>query len=355
MGKFKRIVAVCLVAVLGMVTFTGCGGEKEVETTAPERATLNSSVTIAAAKGDGLSTIGELNGKVKVKSLENQNEVMNQLLADSCDFAVLTPVEAARYFNEYGGIKAVTTLSLADWNIAMKGYDGNVEDEKDLVKLGGQIMLGIKDEAEFELADEEATEPVTEGTIDPVTGEPIESTDGVEAEPTEPEVKTANILPREMGEEIFQTLMAKEGYGFYDGQINWIPKEESTEYANASSIILASSHNMKTTLEHADGFTSVYSLGDLWEKEFENPIPGYILVATDKFLDKRGAEVTGLLDVIEEQLEANKSKSELNLVAYNYSNRGVALIRDFMDNLIKYNSDGIDGNTVSKDFYWYGK
>ena len=78
-------------------------------------------------------------------------------------------------------------------------------------------------------------------------------------------------------------------------------------------------------------------------------------MATDKFLKDRNYEVEGVLDAIADSLEENQKSTDLKLVAYNMSNRGVVMVRDFMDNLAEYNSDAIDGDKVGRDFYLSNK
>ena len=335
MGKFKRIVAVCLVVMLGVTTLAGCGHKEQAKSEAPKRATLKSSVTVAVAEGDAFTTVGKLSGDVKVSQKKNQQQVMNELSKGKCDFAVLTPIEAARYYNQYGKIKVVTTLALGDWDIAVRDYEGEPVEE-DLVKLGGQRLLGIKEEPLIE------EEPV-------IVEEPEE-----EPDQEEPEESLVEIEPKEMGEEVFQTLMAKEKYGFYDGQINWM-LEKDIVGPIGDSYVLGSTHKVTDMLKGNESYKLVYSLGELWTKEFDSSVPAYVLVATDKFLKERGDEVEGLLDVISDNVDESQGQSPLNLVAYNYSNRGVMLVRDFLDVMAKYNSNAIDDQEVSVDFYWNGK
>ena len=370
MNKFRKTIAVCLIAVLGIVSFTSCGEEEAKTAEAPKRASLESSVTMTVADGEAYSSVSKLSGDIKVDKVESQADVIRNIKAGKCDFAVLTPIEAARLYNQDKDIKVVTTLSLADWTIAENGYEGDPAEEEDLVRLGGQSFVGVNDNPIVE-EDEEDVQTLTdptgqfsqdengtwvdkEGNPAPLdgSGNPLDE-EGNPIELTEPEEP---IELKEMSEEVFQTLMAKEGYGFYDGQIEWIELDQIGGYLEGTGArVLGNAKNVKKATAGRDGFTDLYSLAQLWGKEFDSEIPGYVLVATDKFLDKRNYEVEGVLDIIADTLEENQKSSDLKLVAYNVSNRGVMLVRDFMEVLSEYNSDAIDGEEVDNDFYWSGK
>lgn len=344
MCRFRKTIAVCLIAVLGIVSFTSCGDEEVKKAEAPKRTPLESSVTMTVADGEAFSTVGKLSGDIKLDKVKDQAEVLKTLKSGKCDFAVLNPIEAARYYNENGGIKVVSTLSLGEWKISINDYEGEPADETDLVKLSGQTFVGINDEAYVEKDDADGSE-VEEGSLD-AEGNPVVD-EGDEAE--EP------IELKNMAEEVFQTLMAKEGYGFYDGQTEWVNVDDASDYiGETGATVMANEKNMKKATAKKD-FTEVYSLSDLWSKDFGNNIPGYVLVATDKFLKDRNYEVEGVLDAIADSLEDNQKGTDIKLVAYNTSNRGVIMVRDFMDNLAEYNSEAIDGEKVSRNFYWSNK
>ena len=370
MRKFRKTIAVCLIAVLGIVSFTGCGEEEVKKAEAPKRASLESSVTMTVADGEAFGTVGKLSGDIKVDKVKDQGEVLKTLKSGKCDFAVLNPIEAARYYNENGGIKVVSTLSLGDWTIAETGYEGDPAEEEDLVRLGGQTMVGIYDDP---VADEEETEgEFVPSLVDPngqytqdengtwldedgnpaaldEAGYPLDG-EGNPVELTEPEEP---IELKNMSEEVFQTLMAKENYGFYDGQISWQNVSDAKGYLDETGArVLSNKKNLKKAVGSNKDYVDVYSMAEMWGKDFGSEIPGYVLVATDKFLKDRNYEVEGVLDIIADTLEESQKATDLKLVAYNMSNRGVVLVKDFLDDLAEYNSDAIDGNSVDSKFYW---
>lgn len=375
MIKFRKTIAVCLIAVLGIVSFTSCGEEEVKKAEAPKHTSLKSSVTMTVADGDAYGTVGKLSGDIKLNKVEDQAEVLRTLKRGDSDFAVLTPIEAARYYNEKGGIKVVSTLSLGEWEIAVNDFEGNPADEEDLVKLGGQYLVGIKDDPVASEDEEEALAPVDGQLVDP-TGQVEQDANGTwldaegnpapldeegnlidaEGNPIELTEPEEPIELKEMSEEVFQTLMAKEGYGFFDGQIEWKNLDEVEDYISTpGATILANQNNLKKATTGLNEFTEVYSLNELWGKDFGKEIPGYVLVATDKFLEKRNYEVEGVLDIIADTLEENQKGTDLKLVAYNMSNRGVAIVRDFLDILADYNLEAVDGEKVDNGFYWSGK
>ena len=239
MSRFRKTIAVCLIAVLGIVSFTSCGEEEVKKAEAPKRTPLESSVTMTVADGDAFDTVGKLSGDIKVDKVKDQAEVLKTLKSGKCDFAVLNPIEAARYYNENGGIKVVSTLALGEWKISINDYDGEPEDETDLVKLSGQSFVGINDEAYVE-EDEDSAEDVDSSEMGDVPldaeGNPIEESE----EPEEP------IELKNMAEEVFQTLMAKEGYGFYDGQTEWVNVKDASDYiGETGATVMANEKNMK--------------------------------------------------------------------------------------------------------------
>ena len=374
MNRFRRAMAVCMVAVLCAVSFTGCADKEENKAEAPERTPLKGSVTMTVADGEAYDIVGKLSGDIKVNKVDNLQEVFNDIKNGKCDFAVLNPIEAARYYANKGGIKVVTTLALGDWKIAVKDVPDDAEKEKDLSKLGGQIIHGIKDfeEPEYDPDEENSSQQGTienneasnmeningdsagleNGTTGNVNG-PNESADlnGLEKPSDEPIDEP--IALKEMSEEVFQTLMAKEGYGFYDGQIHWHKMGEMDNYINNfKAKVIGNEKNVEKAISGKENFKVVYSLAEMWEKDFGDVIPAYVLVATDKFLNERNNQVEGVLDAIADSLEENQKASQMKLVAYNLSNRGVMIVKDFIDILEENNKDAIDGKEINGGFYW---
>lgn len=361
MNKFRKTIAVCLVAVLCAVSFTGCGDKEEIKAEAPERTPLNGSVTMTVADGEAYDTVSKLSGDIKVNKVDSTRAVLDAIKNGDCDFAVLNPIEAARYYADNGGIKVVTTLALGDWQIAVKDVEEDAEPEEDLVKLGGQVIHGIKDQEEPEFDPDEdnsgqqgSFENNHNSTDDQQgDGDNAGLEDATSNQQNEQAPEQEPITLKEMSEEVFQTLMAKEGYGFYDGQINWHKIDEIDGYINNfKAKVIANEKNIDKAIAGKDNFKKVYSLAEIWEKDFGNAIPGYVLVATDKFLKDKNNQVEGVLDIIADSVKENQKNSNMKLVSYNLSNRGVMMVKDFIETLQEYNKDAIDGKEIKDDFYW---
>lgn len=349
--------AVCLVAVLCVVSFTGCGDKEENGAEMPERTPLESSVTMTVADGEAYNVVSKLSGDIKVNKVDNLQDVLKDIKNGKCDFAVLNPIDAARYYADNGGIKVVTTLALGDWKIAVKDVEDDAEQEKDLSKLGGQVIHGIKDQEEPEYDADEGNS-VQHGSLENSNGTVEEQHNdgddaGLEEADSVKEPMEELLSLKEMSEEVFQTLMSKEGYGFYDGQIRWDKMDEIDGNIDSfKAKLIGNENNVNKAIKGKDNFKVVYSLGEMWEKDFGNKIPGYVLVATDKFLKDRNNEVEGVLDAIADGMKENQKASDMKLVSYNLSNRGVIIVKDFIGALEKYNIDALDGKSINNGFYW---
>ena len=346
MRRLRKTIAVCLIAVLGVVSFTGCGHDEEKTAGVPDRTSLSGSVTVAVAEGDAYNTVGKLSGDIKINKVAGQQDVLKQLKNGKCDFAVLTPIEAARYYNENGGIKVVTTLALGDWKIAGSDYDS--EEAPELSYMAGRIVSGLQDEAESSSVENDGEEAGEygegQGEIDQYAEEqPMEEPEEI-------------IETREMSQEVFEALMAEEKIGYYDGQIQWTEFADIENALNRyGAAVMGTEKNVSKVIAGKEEFKELFSLSELWGEEFEGEIPGYVLVATDSFLKDRNYEVEGVLDIIADKIEANQDSSDLKLVAYNMSNRGTMIVRDFLEIMAEENPDAVEGEAPAVSFYWSGK
>lgn len=347
MKNMRKVLAVVMVAVLSLVSIVSCGEEEKTVSETP-RGTLKSEASVIASEGGAWNCVSELSGKVKTEKTADQWETENRILEGDFDFAVLTPSEAARLHNMGAEFRVVTTLAEGEWNIMRQKDEVSEEDMPeegvlpDMSVFSGLPVYALrddpyKDQAEYEqqLADAsaESEDPAVEDTEDE---------------------KTAN-MPEdvtEMSSIIWSVLMIEGKAAYSDSQIQWIDSEQAEEYASDGSIWLMGSKANLSGISSTDTMIPVVEMAESWKLMFRDPIPAYVLVASDRFIEKRGDEMEGMLDQIEDDLDANQKKSSLKLMSYAESNRGALLCRNFIETVEKYLPGIFGEEKITADLYW---
>lgn len=338
MKSLKKMGAFALSLMLCVSMLVSCGGDDKKSEEATKEASLSGNVKIVAAKGVPSDIVSKLPGDYKVSKVDDTVDVKEAVVDGEFDFAVLTPIEAAKLYNQKDNFRAVTTVSLGQWKLDATGYEG--EEDPTLAYLSGKRIYALDEEDEMdeeEKSEQEESKAVAEGE------EAEEASDAEEIEMQE---------PLEMSEEVLRALMNANGRTLYSNNLDWQEKDALKDIATASPVrILADNATLDAIEKDNKDLKELFDLNSLWQENFKSDIPGYILIVNKDFISKRGDEIQVVLDDMADSLEEAQKTTKAKLVCYNNSNRGISLIKKFNKVMQEHNNNAIGGE-VPSDYYY---
>lgn len=303
MRYLKKFTAAAMALTVCMCLLVSCGGEEKSPTSEPSSKTaeLSGSVTIKAPEGVGYTAVSKLADGYNVTKEESEEAVIDKIKSGNYDFAVITPIEAAKLYKENGGFKAVTTLSLGNWQIAKNNYSEGQLDK--LTSLGGYRIYALEND---------------------------------------------------MSEEVLRTLMSANGRSLSGGLVKKVKSDEFVSQAGVrNAVFMAEPTLVNKGLEKNKDAKVVFDIGKLWQENFKSDIPGYILIVNDSFAESREDEVATVVEDISKTTEEAQKETEEKLTSYGDSNRGINLIKKFNKVMEKHNANAIGGGEVSEAYYFY--
>lgn len=343
MKSLKKMGAFALSLILCVSMLASCGNDDKKSEEAPKEASLSGSVKIVAAKGTPSDIVSKLPGDYKVSKVDDTVDVKEAVANGEFDFAVLTPVEAAKLYNQKDNFKAVTTVSLGQWKLDATGYEG--EEDPTLAYLSGKRIYALDEEDEM---DEEEKEELKDAKQE----ESKAVAEGEEAEEAADAEKIEMEDPLEMSEEVLRALMNANGRTLYSNNLDWQEKDALKDIATASPVrILADNATLDAIEKDNKDLKELFDLNSLWQENFKSDIPGYILIVNKDFISKRGDEIQVVLDDMADNLGEAQKATKAKLVCYNNSNRGISLIKKFNKVMQEHNSNAIGGE-VPSDYYY---
>lgn len=325
MINLKKIGSIALAVMLCMTMLVSCGDEKKSTSEPSEKeVSLSGDVKIIAAEGTAYDSVSKLPSDYKVTKADDTMQVKETVCKGDFDLAVLSPLEAARLYNQNDNFKVVTTVSLADYSLAATGYVGTEEEPK-LSYLSGRRIYALEQEPE-----------VTEKPTVEIKDESIEIEE-----------------PLEMSEEVLRALMANENRTLYKNNLDWQGEDALKDIATVTNIrILADEKTVSGLEKNNENLVTLFDLGEMWNKNFGGDIPGYVLVASDEFLKDRSDEIEAVLNDMADNLEKAQKTTDEKLVVYNNSNRGISLIKKFNEAMAENNIDAIGGKELADSYYY---
>lgn len=325
MINLKKIGSIALAIMLCMTMLVSCGDEEKSTSEPSEKeASLSGDVKIIAAEGTAYNSVSKLPSDYKVTKADDTMEVKETVCKGDFNLAVLSPLEAARLYNQNDNFKVVTTVSLADYSLAATGYVGT-EEEPQLSYLSGRRIYALEQEPE-----------VTEKPTVEIKDESIEIEE-----------------PLEMSEEVLRALMANENRTLYKNNLDWQGEDALKDIATVTNIRILADENTVNSLEkNNENLVTLFDLGEMWNENFGGDIPGYVLVASDEFLKDRSDDIEAVLNDMADSLEKAQKTTDEKLVVYNNSNRGISLIKKFNEAMAENNIDAIGGEELPDSYYY---
>ncbi len=290
---------------LSLCFMTSCGNDEASNTSEPDEktASLTADVNIVASDNAGYIAVSKLGKNYTVSKEKTEEDVVEKIKDSDFDFAVLTPTQAGKLYNENdGGFKAVTTLVLGDWQIA-KSYYNDGELQKITNILGYRIYRLENDQ---------------------------------------------------LGEDVLSTIMKANKSNLYTGLVQSVSEEQferNLKYTNA--LYMADEKTIKEAISDNEDAKTVFDLNEIWQEQFKNDIPQYVLVVSDSFLEDREDEVATVVEDIYKTTDKAQKNTDAKLVSYKNSNRGINLIKSFNEVIEKYNSQAIGTEGISQDYYFF--
>lgn len=158
----------------------------------------------------------------------------------------------------------------------------------------------------------------------------------------------------QLGEDVLSTIMKANKSNLYTGLVQSVSEEQferNLKYTNA--LYMADEKMIKEAISDNEDAKTVFDLNEIWQEQFKNDIPQYVLVVSDSFLEDREDEVATVVEDIYKTTDKAQKNTDAKLVSYKNSNRGINLIKSFNEVIEKYNSQAIGTEGISQDYYFF--
>lgn len=280
------------------IALTGCGTDKNSGD--KEKDTLSEINCITLKDGAGDKVLSNIKGKYKVKTYKNFQDVEKKVLKGSFDVVILPAGMFSKlYAKAKPNLVEVSPITLDGMYVLANGW------AKNSVKLG--TLRGMKINA------------YGEGTSSEMAL--------IKA------MKEKNLSISKIVFEYFYTEKDLE--------------DRMKEYG----AFCIAAEPYASEIEKIPGVNKVLDIGEKYRETEMTQAPSEVLAVSKKFLDKRPDDVDVLVKDFEKAVSSTKARNT-KLVFYGQSNRGLAILKKFNDQVKKWLPEQFSNQKFASDFYY---
>ena len=291
--------ALTLILALALSALAGCGGTEDAgqpEVTTP----ISGELDLVVLPGDGQTLASGLPESFKVTVAEDLDIAEGSVYDGSADLAILPATTAAYLYNRTGGgLSAISPVTLGGFSVYTNGAY------------------------------------LPEGQIAYLAGKRIVACD---------EGGTGGFVLRQ--------LLREAGINpDYRITIEWVdtPQEVLDALKERGAVALLQEPFGAQALE-IEGVSRPLALDILWKDLYNIPIPSDVLVVSAEFASQRGDEIPAILEAFATALGETGDPGS-GLVLYPGSNRGMALLRDYLVLAASQDPESVGGKLPAAAFY----
>lgn len=294
-----RGVALILILSLAFAALAGCGGAEDAAL--PEESTpISGALSLVVLPGAGQTLASGLPEDFTVTVAADLDTAEGSVYDGSADLAILPATTAAYLYNRTGGgLSAISPVTLGGFSVYTNGAY------------------------------------LPEGQIAYLAGKRI-------------------VACGEGGTGIFvlrQLLLAAGVNPDYRISIEWVdtPQEVLDALKERGAVALLQEPFGTQALDIA-GVSRPLALDNLWKDLYNIPIPSDVLVVSSEFASQRGDEIPAILEAFATALGETGDPGS-GLVLYPNSNRGMAILRDYLVLAGSQDPESVGGKLPAAAFY----
>ena len=295
----RRGLALILTLALAFAALAGCG--KTDDTVLPEETTpISGELNLVVLPGAGETLASALPEDFKVTVAADLDAAEGRMYDGSADLAILPANTAAYLANRTGGgLSALSPVTLGGFSVYTNGA---YIPEGEIAYLRGKTIVGCGQGG--------------------------------------------------AGEYVLRQLLREAGINpDYRVEMKWVatPQEVLDALAEEDSVALLQEPFGTQALD-LPGVTRVLELDNLWKALYNVPIPSDVLVVSSEFASQRGDELTAILEAFTSALGETADQVP-GLVLYPSSNRGMAILRDYLVLMAGQDPESVGGTLPAAAFY----
>lgn len=291
---------VCILFALALILASGAGCGKEEVQQEPVDKPLSGSVDLVVLPGVGEIFAEFLPDEFDVTVFQDLKLAEGSVVSGSWDMAILPANTAAYLYNRTGGsLSAVSPVSLGGWSILSNGA---YIPEENLYYLRGRTIVAWGEG----------------GT----------------------------------GVYVLRKLLLENGIN-PDTRIRmkWVDTpSEALEALSQRGTIALLQEPFATRALGTEGVERSISLDKLWKEMYNVPIPSEVLVVSPEFAGARGEEMAAVRKAFSAAL-AESERSIPGMVFYPDSNRGMVLLRGYLERMAESWPEAVGGKLPGPSFY----
>lgn len=301
----KKSLFIIAVLVVATLTFFSCGKDNDASPD-DQNKTLSGKVQILILSEAGEEALASMPDGFEVQISQKNTEIETQILNNDYDLAVVSTNTAARLNQRSGGdLVVISPMVLNDWFIVSNnGY-------------------------------------ITSQSISDLRGETIVASG-----------------QGGTGEAVLRKLLADNYINpAYGVRMEWVdtPVEAVEALKQKGTVALLqepyATQALGLTTDNGE-ITSDIDLGALWEETYGLPIPSDVIIANKQFVIERADDLQIFIAEFEKSLTAAKETSNASLVFYGRSNRGMDLVKQYIDFMGVYDINLLGGESPDATFYY---
>lgn len=291
--------ALILTLALALAALAGCGGTEE--TVLPEETTpISGELSLVVLPGAGETLASALPDDFEVTVAADLDAAEGSVYDGSADLAILPANTAAYLVNRTGGgLSALSPVTLGGFSVYTNGAY------------------------------------IPEGEIGYLRGKTIVACGQGGA-----------------GDYVLRQLLRAAGVNpDYRVEMKWVatPQDVLDALSEEDSVALLQEPYGSQALS-VPGVTRVLELDNLWKALYNVPIPSDVLVVSSEFASERGDELPAILEAFATALGETADQVP-GLVLYQSSNRGMAILRDYLVLMAGQDPESVGGTLPADAFY----
>lgn len=329
----KIIIALLILVVLAGLWLFGRSRQNNLDTK-KDTVKITKTVLTEIPKGVGKEIYKSLPENFKIEENKDINSIGENLVSGKTDLAILKTSQVISLINDNKNFKVIGTLTLMKRDLVANNkerIDGKVED---LVNRNIQVIDSSLEEEPQKSNDDNNGKTVSKSRNAGKNANQKNSNTKMKEKTTE--------------EIALGALFKANSVKWSEKNVAGVGSVKDVEVKGAGIVI--SNADKSEELIKTNGRLSVKgSLGDIWQGTFQEDIPEYVIVASNKFVETRNSEVDKVIEGLSSSQNINKN---VKAVDFSHSNRGTWLVREFLKKVEIYNSNTLKKG-VNIDGYFY--